>query len=198
MKQLLLPIDALHIPPRHVEWLRQANAADYPDKRTWFYPFKTDFLRCHAITDGLDLQIIKDRCWCGDGIWRGREFTVPERYWDTCWRCDGSGIYRTRRVVLIRWLLDDALFHEPSNFDRVQRGGADYRNIINGLIKHPGVDSDLGRRAMLKLFLIYDRPMLRRWIQYKYAAWRYRKERAVAGAVSRFRIRWHLEDDCPF
>lgn len=142
------------MPDRHVEWLYQANAADYFERRGWFYPFKTRFLRAHAIPDGLDLQTIVKKCWCGDGIWRGAEYTVPERYWERCHKCGGTGIYLTKHIVLIRWMLRDRLFHEPSSLI-VHSSQHDYRVQFDGLIKHADVPSKTGRRAMQRLMLRY-------------------------------------------
>lgn len=143
------------VPQRHVEWLRIANAAEFNGKHFWFYPFKKRFLRAHAISDGLDLQIIVDKCWCGDGIWRGVEFSRPSQYWEICWKCNGTGVYRKRKVVLIRWLLNDTIFHEPSSLLEYQPH-FEYRTTHKGLIKHGDVPVGAGMRAFEKLLLRYE------------------------------------------
>lgn len=197
VNQLLLPIKNLHVPARHVEWVKQANAADYWEKRDWFYPFKTKFLRAHAISDGLDLQVITDKCWCGDGIWRGFYYNVPEIYWRSCYRCHGTGVHRVRKVVLIRWSLGGVIFHEPSSLV-ADEGAGDFRRKIKGLIKHPSVDATTGRRAMLKLLLRYDRPRLYHLARGKWRRWLGNQELKVRWTLRRWRYRWTREDDIPF
>jgi hypothetical protein len=200
MNQLLLPIKTLHVPERHVEWLKQANSAEYWEKRHWFYRFKTRFLRAHALSDGLDLQTIVDKCWCGDGIWRGIEGQIPEIYWATCWKCNGTGIYRTRKIVLIRWLLNGAIFHEPSHFNDCE--WFTYKETFNGILKHGGVSEKAGRRAMIKLMLRYEprqgyailRYYFRRYIKDQTYATRWRSRRII------YRVRCFFvgDDEIPF
>ena len=157
MNQLPLPFKNLNVPARHVEWLRVANAGNYLEKKFWFYPFKTRFLRTHALPDGFDLQIITLKCWCGDGIFRGMDYDRPERFWEPCAKCSGTGIYLKKRIPLIRWWLNGHLFHEPSQL--VAGGsGMEYHTTFDGFITHPAPagGDNAARRAMERLFLRYE------------------------------------------
>lgn len=169
--QLILPFRHLHVPDKHVQWLAQANAADFDEKKFHFYPFKTRFLRSHAVSDGVDLQTIVKKCWCGDGIWRGRDDTLPRRLWEPCDRCGGTGIHATHKVVLLRWLIGGKIFHEPSGWKEHAQylSPQVYRTRFEGLIKHAPVPARTGRMAMDRLLLRYEPEVfLRLW----YARWR--------------------------
>jgi hypothetical protein len=150
-----LPFKRFNVPARHVEWLALANAGNYFEKKGWFYPFKTRFLRSHALPDGFDLQIITLKCWCGDGIYRGYDDCRPQDLWERCNRCNGTGIYLKKRIPLIRWMLGNRLFHEPSTLV-ADSGGMKYKEIFNGLIKHSEIPERTARRAMERLFLRYE------------------------------------------
>lgn len=175
MNQSLLPFKRYAIPSHHIEWLALANAGSYTEKRWWFYPFKTRFLRQHALSDGLDLQIIVKPCWCGDGIWRGSDDypSLPKHLWETCHKCNGTAIYDTRHIVLIRWLINGRIFHEPSTLiPHLDTNGRTYHEVFNGLIKHPEPPPNVSRRAMERLFLRYEPKTFinlwqRRWSNWK-------------------------------
>lgn len=155
MNQPPLPFKHLTVPDRHVKLLATANAADYPERKYWFYPFKTRFCRAHALPDGLDLQVITIKCYCGDGIFRGIDYDRPMAFWERCHRCGGTGIYLVKNIVLIRWLVNGHLFHEPSRLI-LHTEHLDYRERFEGLIKHAAVDPKSGRRAMESLMLRYE------------------------------------------
>lgn len=169
--QLILPFSQWNVPERHVQWLASANAGDYPEKKFWFYPFKSRFCREHGVPDGMDLQVIEKKCWCGDGIFRGIEGTRPERFWEECNRCGGSGIFETRHVVLLRWRVGDRLFHEPSDWvsHAEYLPGKAYHQRFEGLIRHPEVPADTARRSMEKLMFRYEP---QRWLQLWQSRWR--------------------------
>lgn len=150
-----LPFPHFSVPARTVEWLRLANAGKFSEKKLWFYPFKTRFLRAHALPDGFDLQIITLKCWCGDGIWRGIDDAPPKDRWERCMKCGGTGIYLKKRIPLIRWLLNGHLFHEPSILV-TDHPRMEYRNTFDGLIGHEDVSDKVARRAMERLFLRYE------------------------------------------
>lgn len=197
--QTVLPFKNLRVPDKHIQWLAQANAADYYERKLWFYPFKTRFLRRHAITDGLDLQTIVIKCWCGDGIWRGMDDTLPQHLWQRCHKCSGTGIYLTKHIVLIRWLIKGLIFHEPSNLI-LHPSGNEYRNTFDGRIQHPPVDPKVGRRAMERLMLRYEPNLL-------LALWRRRWENARDSKVWAWKSRYRRfrasfqraqPDDVPF
>lgn len=93
MTTQLLLFRHLQVPAKHLEWFRLANAGDYNDRKTWFYPFKSRFLYTHALPDGFDVQVIVRKCYCGDGIFRGIDRDRPRCFWEMCHRCNGSGIH---------------------------------------------------------------------------------------------------------
>lgn len=148
-RQLFLPFWKA-VPDEHLHWFSICNQADYPEKHSWFYPFKDQFLKTRAIPDGADLQIIKRKCrTCyGSGIW----VSNSGRYSDICDRCDGSGIHSIRHIVLSRWRLGSHLYHipEPSDPARIQP-----RETIHGLIQHPKVAGFLASRFLPRLLLRY-------------------------------------------
>ena len=199
--QTILPLPNLVVPPRHVALMQLANAASYPERRSWFYPFKTRLLRARGLGDGLDLQVIVQKCWCGDGIWRGREDDLPQRLWQSCDKCGGTGIYATRHIVLLRWQFGTALFHEPTTLIS-HHSGRQYRERFDGLIQHAQVPPAAGRRAMEKLMLRYAPRSfyalwLARWRDWRdwkviHARWRIRRVRKLMRFVP------ELEDEVPF
>jgi hypothetical protein len=201
VKQLLLPFKRFRVPQRHIDLLAIANAADYgDDKHRWFYPFKTRFLREHALSDGYDLQTIIDRCWCGDGIFRGIEGTRPEHAWEQCFKCMGTGIYRERRITLERWSLNGHVFHEPKG---PELGSIDYKCTFNGYITHSNhrnINPRDGRRAMLKLMLRYEPAS---WWRYRRAQWWFARVRwleRIGCKLYRLKCRWlpEKEMEVPF
>ena len=167
-EQTILPFPNLNIPARHARWLLLANAASYPEKHFWFYPLKSKILRDHAIMDGFDLQIITKKCWCGDGIWRGRDDTLPKVHWQQCHKCSGTGIYLEKKVLLERWLINGVILHCPSTFIPNAELHK-FKETFEGLIQHPPVDEKTGRRAMQRLLLRYWRAQ---WIAYCQNRWR--------------------------
>lgn len=155
MNQLILNFKHFRVSEWSVRMLELANSATYYEKKFRFYPFKTRFLRAHAIPDGYDLQILTLKCHCGDGIFRGVEHTRPERFFEVCHKCGGSGIYLVKKILLTRWLIRGRLFHEPSTL--VQwREGMHINETFTGFITHAPVDPKRGRRAMMLLLLRHE------------------------------------------
>lgn len=172
---------------RHVEWLRLANSlhvqgGDYQHWKHWlFYPFKDEFLTRHAVPDGWDIQILTLPCRsCYQGVF------VSEcgNYQASCWRCDGTGIYRIDAVKLQRFIfrvqgsefrvqMSQTLFHRPveywrgstdcadrdceEQFANIKAGG---REIIYGKILHKAISEREARRAFYRLLIRFDRRRL--------------------------------------
>ena len=183
-----------------MEWLTLANAGKYSEKKPWFYPFKTRFLRNHALPDGFDLQIITLQCWCGDGIFRGVDDMRPEIFWEPCMRCGGTGIYLKKRVPLIRWLVNGHLFHEPSQ-EFSEPKDREYKNTFHGLIRHAEVPERAARRAMEKLMLRHEPDLfyqlwLSRWRNWKY--WKVQKIKWQIAHVKRLLSFAKEDDGVPF
>lgn len=186
MKQPTLPFKNLQVPAAHLRWFQAANAGDYFEKRWLFYPFKSRFLRAHAVTDGFDLQTIVKKCWCGDGIWRGRDDDLPKRLWQICDRCHGTGIYETKKIVLVRWLLNGLVFHTQSEFTYAHWAADDtkFKNHFSGLITHAEVPSATARRAMERLLLRYEPSEFLKLWQKRWRDWSSMKRSKI-----KFRIR---------
>lgn len=103
-------------------------------------------------------------------------------------------VYRERRILLIRWLLGGMIFHEPTN-PLVADDDIRVSDTITGLIKHAGVDSATGRRAMIKLFFFYDRCWLRVYLRWKWRYWLCARETHIRWAVMRWKMRWRANRD---
>lgn len=172
MQLLLFPQHRL--PERHRHWFRLANAGDYPHKFLIFSPFKARFLRQHALPDGYDLQNIEQCCnRCDHGTWMGRDFDLPKHLWQPCNRCDGTGIYRVKHIVLQRWQLGPDLYHLPTNLHHYNDDAAtlinpSYRSTITGRIQHATVEPRDASRALLYLLALYDRPTLMHYARHRW------------------------------
>lgn len=177
--QSLLPFQETTVPARHVEWLRLANAGEYSGKKSVFYPFKSRFCHAHGVADGMDLQTITLKCWCGDGIWRGSDDrpALPATHWERCNRCGGTGIYLRKQILLVRWIVGGAVFHEPSPI--VYRPGTVVQNRFDGLIQHPHVPSVVAMRAMERLLLRYEPDTLIALYRDRLSIWRWNQKMRV-------------------
>lgn len=176
MTQIPLPFREFRpLPGLHALWFHYANAADYgDDKKYWFYPFKNRLLMSRALPDGIDLQIIKRRCYCGDGIFRGRDHTAPEHYWQVCWRCEGTGIHRTDRVLLARYDLGGTIYHKP--WRRLEEGEEwpfATHETLTGFVKHEHIPAHLGRLCFSRLLLRYEPREWLRWQKFRLRQWRH-------------------------
>ena len=160
MTQAILNFKNLTLPAKHIEWLALANAGDYLEKKSVFYPFKSRFCRSHGVADGQDLQVITLKCWCGDGIFRGIDNDRPRAFWEPCHKCGGTGIYLKKNIILIRWLVGGHLFHEPSTF--AYHENTPVKERFDGLIRHKEVDPKVARRCMERLLLRYEPETLKR------------------------------------
>lgn len=200
--QPTLPFKNLTVPAKHVEWLCLANAGEYPGKKSWFYPFKSRFCHAHGVADGQDLQTITLKCYCGDGIWRGMDDTLPKERWEPCHKCSGSGIYLKKNILLIRWLVGGHLFHEPSTF--AYHADTPVKERFNGLIKHEPVDAAVARRCMERLMLRYEPETLKALCISRARDWAYWKRVGLRSYFRRLNERLRaaigkpVTDDLPF
>lgn len=205
MNQPALPFTHLLVPMQHVHYLRWANGGNYREKEEWFYPFKWRFLQKHALPDGVDLQIIKQKCWCGDGVFRGIDHDLPRVHWDACWKCNGSGVYRVKKIVLLRWRLRGVLFHVPSSSIDADLPALKFHETITGLVTHSGYGRSLSRHAFFKLLWLYERNTLWRMLHEQWVNWADWRERELRWKWQKLRYRlrdyfWpdDREDDIPF
>lgn len=148
MKQLIIPFkENADIPESHLYAFRVCNSGSFAYKQQ-FYKLKSILLKTYGHESNYDLQIIKKVCYSCDG--KGNHYTGSQ-----CWNCD-KGIYQTKQVVLKRYILNGALFHEPIGeligsqvkvftgywedygeaMFRFESFGGRIINTINGIIKH--------------------------------------------------------------
>ncbi len=160
------------IPGRHLSMLHKANAAEYSEKKEIFYPFKRRFLERYASAAGYDRQEITKKCRCDNGIWRPN----CSRCWDgcedsgtgcpreeTCYKCNGTGIYFRKTFYLKRYLLNNALYHvllgdrEGSVLASMESDGEMTPvNILTAKITHDTVPRQEGRKAAFALLRRYE------------------------------------------
>lgn len=128
---------------RFVSWLLyRANARmgqSYNHDRA--YALKDRLLKRYGRWVGEDVQRIVHECW--------GEYEQGCRG-ATCWRCRGTGIYRTRWTLLERWEIAGRIFHRPIG-PAVPRAV----DFIDGRIRH-SVDARDGEEALLWLALLFD------------------------------------------
>jgi hypothetical protein len=97
--------------------------------RERFYALKREILLAHAHQQGFDIQHIVKKCWnCGG---TGRVYAYDDET-DECMRCDGTGIYQERWVLLGRYSLAGSVFHCPAGY--IPDPGT--KPTIEGLIEH--------------------------------------------------------------
>jgi hypothetical protein len=133
-----------------------ANSGDHKYKKLYWYPLKSALCRQFGTTDGYDFQHITRKCYCGDGIFRGPDGTAPNRYWEPCNRCNGTGTYSKKIIVLRRWLIGNHLFHEPTQLSWMSFR-CQMRERIDGYINHdPKPDPATSNRALMRLLLRYQ------------------------------------------
>lgn len=154
MKQLAIPFtDLQDIPSGHFHAFLVCNSADNWFYKQPFYSLKNEILKKYGNESDYDLQIIKKVCYSCDG--KGNHHTGK-----ACRNCE-KGIYQTKKVILKRYILNGALFHEPvgemrfNNHELKVFNGYDedfcpkFRyvpfegiivNQINGIIKHEPIN----------------------------------------------------------
>lgn len=111
MKQTIIPFkENEDIPKAHFHAFIVCNSAGAWKHKQSFYTLKSEILKKHGHESNYDLQIIKKPCHScdGKGVYKC-DWKLPE----ACWSCGGDGVYQTKKVVLRRYLLNGAIFHEP-------------------------------------------------------------------------------------
>lgn len=112
MKQITIPFkENADIPEAHLYAFRVCNSAGAWHDKEAFYKLKSEILKKYGHEADYDLQIIKKRCHScyGKGLFRFHRNMVEH-----CWSCQGTGIYQSKKVVLKRYILNGAIFHEPT------------------------------------------------------------------------------------
>ncbi len=130
-------------------WLLvRANAQPPHGHRSAFYRMKDAVLQRFGHLVGTEWQHIRKVCYnCGgDG---------EADDGGSCWRCNGSGNYLERWVLLQRWQLGTAIFHRPTYQTSV---APNEPPTIEGYIRHTGYGAD-STEAVLWLALLFDRSL---------------------------------------
>ena len=164
--------------------LIMANAGTYRQKREWFYPFKTRFLRRFAAFDGYDKQVLTRKCWhcSGTGIFLTCYLCS---YLGGCDRCRGcvqgpcswcgrSGVYRIDSNWLERRLFGGTIFHIPVPALYLPALIPEPVTVYKDIIQHDPVDNKKAWRAALILIVIFDVPMIFRMCCTSIEIWIYR------------------------
>jgi hypothetical protein len=151
MEKLELFPEVQHIPQWLADYFRKANAGDYPEKKAFYSRLKPLILKTFAEFAGYDLQIIEKKCHTCDG-------TGQWGYWrhdggDTCWSCNGEGIYETKAISLERYLLNGVIYHIPC----YELKAEPHKNRITGHIKHEPVNGIDAHRAYIILLWKYNK-----------------------------------------
>lgn len=111
MKQIQIPFkENADIPEAHFHAFRVCNSAGAWHYKQSFYRLKNEILQKYGHEADYDLQVIKKPCYSCNGTGK---FKSDWKMTETCWSCNGSGIYQTKKVVLKRWVLNGAIFHQP-------------------------------------------------------------------------------------
>ena len=162
-----------------VDLMTLANAGNYAEKRTWFYPLKDQLLRRYGVQDGHDKQIIQKVCFhckgtvayihpCQRCRYEGpcdNCYSVQnddemdwerERVGKPCGRCKGTGWFVNKTVWLERWKIRDRVFHIPVDTYKLSLLMPDPINVYEGVIQHPTVNNYKSRRAALMLLWIFN------------------------------------------
>lgn len=130
-------------------WFRLANS----NPPHGFYDFKDRFLKRFGTPDGWDKQEIERVCHTCDGS--GEYLKGVD-----CNRCSGSGIYDTVEHWLRRYDLHGKTYHKPESNATVWHENnfryPEFKNLIEGRIKHDSVDSKTARRAFFRLLLRHE------------------------------------------
>ena len=157
------------------------NSANSWIYKQQFYTLKNSILETYGHENGYDLQVIKKICHSCDGTGK---FTSDWKVTEQCWNCD-NGVYKTKKVVLKRYILNGDLFHVPIGeviFGRLAIFDGYYdeypcepkfkyidfdeliENTIDGIIKHESI-SEHPTYYFLYLLFKYDKIALYKLIE---------------------------------
>lgn len=130
------------------ETLHRANSGVPQWCRSSFYGAKDFILSNFAQADGRDVQRIDDPCFGCDGT--GVRGWFRRDGGESCWKCNGSGIYRKRFFWLDRFRFGPYTFHRPV-------AGVEFYDppqvTIRGRIEHrPFEDSERSAADLAWLF----------------------------------------------
>jgi hypothetical protein len=142
---------------------------DYPvNLKTAFYMAKDIILSRMGIFDGYDIQKIKRECNSCDGT--GRWHYWYDNCGEWCFKCNGTGTYKTDTYYLKRFWLNNMLFHSPA-YD-APKFGEPIHNTIKGLTKHKDYGKRAGAISAYILCLIYKRDYLFKLTKWIYQDWK--------------------------
>lgn len=166
---------------RPLAWLLGlANAHPPLGCRREFYALKERLLARWGRVVGVDVQHLIDECygWGFNGC-------TYNRY---C-KCDGSGVFRERWVLLVRCEMGGRIFHSrPRPFVSTPRPMA----TIRGRILHRRVSAHAATEAQLWLALVFDRPLFWRILRMsRYCGWQWRPMLVLQTVVFELRMIAH-------
>lgn len=165
---------ALDFPESHFRAFQVCNTDKWIGKRG-FYEMKNLILRVYGHENDYDLQYLELKCHsCNGSGWY---------YSDSrCRNCGGTGIFRNKRVVLERFLLNGHVFHKPLG-ELEQRSGTAYLKIFTGYSEvfeweHPypqfKYEPFIGIiRNRIHGLITHEKPSLSALWSYLYLLWHY-------------------------
>lgn len=104
--------------------LKHANATPPAHAREEFYALKQAILERYGIRCGYDVQEIVHKCW-------GYRYDPCDA---NCEKCDGTGIFEKKVILLERWQLAGQVFHRP--LQRLPVAFSEVAPTIHGKIAH--------------------------------------------------------------
>lgn len=146
-----------------VSWLLYLANARPPsgkEKRERFYEMKARICEKLGTPDGVDIQHFDGKkCFSCDGTgFYGFYWGDGNTQGDYCWKCGGSGWFRSERwVTLKRWKVGKRVFHQP---DGISYEKPDTEPTIESFVEHAyhGWWHD---EAVMWLALFFDWNLLR-------------------------------------
>lgn len=142
-----------------------------PIDRDTFYPLKDKLLHRWGKRMGDDLQHLEGlRCnRCNNGRHWHWVYDMHAFGYEPCWHCNGTGWFKPERWVLLnRYKLGTHEFHLPICELTALRGPMKpptrllNGHIIEGYVRHDGVKFLLSQECSLWLYLVFDRPNLKK------------------------------------
>lgn len=106
MKQIIIPFtENADIPESHLYAFRACNSGGAWAYKYSFYKLKNELLLKYGHEADYDLQHVVKKCYtCGGSGWYNEV--------NRCHNCD-NGVYSRKDVILKRWILNGAIFHQP-------------------------------------------------------------------------------------
>ncbi|OQA11751.1 MAG: hypothetical protein BWY67_00738 [Bacteroidetes bacterium ADurb.Bin397] len=199
-EQTVLFPEPIDIPEAHMKAFIVCNSS--PTQT--FYLLKDKILTKYGHRNDYDLQTIKQTCNSCDGTGK---FKCHWKHTETCWSCLGDGVFRIKKIILERWLINGNLFHKPlGEFIYTPFSGI-IKNEIQGYIRHERVEGN-PHYCLYYLMWNYDRDMFFKYLTsdvqcyYKRERLKFqrllRKHNPLTAIAEFLKVKKQETDDLPF